>query len=277
MLESNQPVSRRRFIKSLTYGMAASVIPCACADLSSRNLIVEQRTLVLPNWNVNGFRVALLSDLHIHSPSSLQLAQRAAKLAMDAKPNVIVIPGDLMDRSSFADASWLHPFLAKLEEAECPVFATRGNHDVGRSENGVIQEVFKDYSSELLMNQLAEVDGVTIAGIDSASVGRPKPEIIESARAGLPILALVHEPDYADSMPESVSLQVSGHSHGGQVCLPFGIPINTPALAKKYVAGYFESSKIPLYVSRGVGTVGMRFRAFCPPELSLLTLVGRNS
>jgi predicted MPP superfamily phosphohydrolase len=67
------------------------------------------------------------------------------------------------------------------------------------------------------------------------------------------------------------SLVVSGHSHGGQVCLPFGIALYTPYGARKYIAGYYAEARTPLFVSRGVG-VNRGIRYNCPPEVNILTL-----
>jgi predicted MPP superfamily phosphohydrolase len=84
---------------------------------------------------------------------------------------------------------------------------------------------------------------------------------------------MLHEPDYVDDVtPAECSLQVSGHSHGGQMCLPFGRPLSLPRGARKYFGGFYPDAKVPLYVSRGVGTIGVDLRFFCPPEVTVLTL-----
>jgi predicted MPP superfamily phosphohydrolase len=65
---------------------------------------------------------------------------------------------------------------------------------------------------------------------------------------------------------------LSGHSHGGQIRLPFTGPLILPPLGKKYVEGHFKFGEMQLYVNRGIGTVGLPFRLNCPPEITLLTL-----
>jgi uncharacterized protein len=88
----------------------------------------------------------------------------------------------------------------------------------------------------------------------------------------------VHEPDFADHVVRHprfplIDLMLSGHSHGGQVRLPFLGPLILPPMGKKYVEGLFQFGHMQLYVNRGLGTVGLPFRLNCPPELTHITLV----
>jgi predicted MPP superfamily phosphohydrolase len=89
---------------------------------------------------------------------------------------------------------------------------------------------------------------------------------------------MCHEPDYADTLAldprfQRVDLMLSGHSHGGQVRMPFAGPLILPPLGKKYVEGLFHLGHTQLYVNRGIGTVGMPFRLDCPAEITEITLV----
>jgi predicted MPP superfamily phosphohydrolase len=123
-----------------------------------------------------------------------------------------------------------------------------------------------------LRNGSFEVDGVTVAGIDDAIAGRNNPEFLQPGRHSKSLLTLLHEPDVVEDTPDHVSLQISGHSHGGQICLPTGVALHTPKGAKKYISGFYPDAKVPLYVTRGVGTQGLDWRLFCLPEVSLLTI-----
>ena len=88
---------------------------------------------------------------------------------------------------------------------------------------------------------------------------------------------MAHEPDYIDFVRRNprvrnIDLVLSGHTHGGQVRLPYFGPIVLPPLGKKYVHGHFQWDNLQLYVNRGIGTVGMPFRFDCPSEITELTL-----
>lgn len=108
--------------------------------------------------------------------------------------------------------------------------------------------------------------------MDDATFNFQNYEFFPSEKVSKNCLAVLHEPDYVEEMPGHVSLQISGHTHGGQVCLPFGYAMHTPKGGRRYIAGYFPHANVPLYVTRGVGTVGIDYRLFCRPEVTILTL-----
>ena len=86
-------------------------------------------------------------------------------------------------------------------------------------------------------------------------------------------ILLAHEPDYADHVARyPVDLQLSGHSHGGQIRLPFLRPLYLPDMAHKYVWGLYQIRELTLYTNPGLGTVGVPARLNCPPEITLLTM-----
>ena len=116
-----------------------------------------------------------------------------------------------------------------------------------------------------------------VAGLDSFWAGRPSlTDALRDWRPGLPLLLLVHEPDGADKIaPRGIAgLQLSGHTHGGQVCLPGPrpIPLHVPSWGKKYKHGLHRVGALQLYVNRGIGCVGVPLRIGCPPEVTELTL-----
>jgi predicted MPP superfamily phosphohydrolase len=87
-------------------------------------------------------------------------------------------------------------------------------------------------------------------------------------------VTLFHEPDFVERVDPRSSLMIAGHTHGGQVCWPWGSAVHLPKGGRKYQKGFYAHTKVPLYVSRGVGTVGPDYRCFAPPEVSVLTLKG---
>jgi hypothetical protein len=120
-----------------------------------------------------------------------------------------------------------------------------------------------------------------LAGIDDPVWGHPYPELaIPPAIRNVPdepVVLLCHAPDYADQLLKdpigrSISLMLSGHTHGGQVRLPVLGALELPELGKKYVEGLFRLGNTQLYVNRGIGTIGLPFRFNCPPEITLFTL-----
>jgi len=155
------------------------------------------------------------------------------------------------------------------------VLACLGNHDHWTDADAVAGAL-SDAGLTMLRNAAREVaDGLWVAAVDDvweqqADLGKA----LEGAPAGAIIVLLAHEPDYADEVAADgrVSLQLSGHSHGGQVRLPFiGAPF-LPYLGRKYPAGLYRVGGMWLYVNRGVGLISPAVRFNCRPEVTLLTL-----
>lgn len=119
-----------------------------------------------------------------------------------------------------------------------------------------------------------------LAGLDDVMLGKPD---IEKALNRIPedlfTLLMVHEPDVADDYQRyPIDLQLSGHSHGGQVQLPFYGYMVTPPYAEKYVEGHYRLEQgLDLYVSRGIGTTRLPYRFLCQPEISLFLLKSNDS
>ncbi len=253
------------------YGFAAALIPAAIADISADRLVIERHELKLPNWDANGFKVAVVSDLHANTQSMADRSARAIEMALVEKPDVLVMPGDFLNNSDEKSLALLREALAPLAYASCPVISTMGNHDYWARRPHKIVDILEK-RTQLLRNEVQEVSGVTIAGIDDALANRHDVGFLKPNRHSKSLLALLHEPDFVKDVPDHLSLQISGHSHGGQICLPTGTALHTPYGAKKYIAGFYEDAKVPLYVTRGVGTTGSDWRLFCLPEVSILTL-----
>jgi predicted MPP superfamily phosphohydrolase len=120
-----------------------------------------------------------------------------------------------------------------------------------------------------------------LAGLDDPVLGQPDPDrAIPPSIRNLPhepVILMCHAPDYADDLMKratggSVAWMLSGHTHGGQVRLPFVGAMQLPPLGRKYVEGWFRFGSMQLYVNRGLGAVGVPFRFDCPPEITLFTL-----
>lgn len=237
----------------------------------SHDLRVESQTIRLPKWKADGLKVGLISDFHCNRPHQAARAVAAINLLRAQKPDVIVVPGDFLNYDDDVAIDGLRTALAALESTGIPVFATLGNHDYCvRYPNKIIHEFAKS-SVRLLRNETVDFHGVTILGIDDAIMHQDKHDTLGNSDAES-ILALFHEPDAVDRVDRRVGLVVSGHSHGGEICLPGRIPLYAPKFGRKYIGGYYAGAPVPLYVTRGVGALHVRI--FCPPEVSVLTLKG---
>ncbi|HKA15038.1 MAG TPA: metallophosphoesterase [Myxococcota bacterium] len=225
---------------------------------------------------LDGFRIVQISDIHIGPllgrSFAAQLAQRVNALA----PDLIAVTGDLVDGSAERLAEEVAPF-AELR-ARHGVFFVTGNHD-HYSGAGPWVETVRGLGMRVLRNERIEVGApgasFDLAGVDDhhahfAGDGR---EDLSRALAGRDperaAVLLAHDPaTFARARSEAIDLQLSGHTHGGQIW-PFAWFVR---LATPYVAGRYCDGRAQLYVSRGTGFWGPPMRLFAPAEITEITL-----
>jgi uncharacterized protein len=246
------------------------------ALIESKRLVVSRKTLRLKGWpkRLSDFRIALLADFHIRDQYSVQLALRAVQAAVDDKPDMIVFAGDLVGYWKEATAELLDEVLSPLWNSAIPAVGVPGNHEYWRGGPEYLEVIFDRYNIVLLRNRSILMGGIQWVGIDSLNAGRADPCMALRQVGPEPLVAIWHEPDAVDALPQGCDLMLSGHSHGGQFVLPGGFVPMTSRNGKRYLAGFYPDAPTPLFVTRGVGTTGPPSRFLCPPELVILTLRG---
>lgn len=267
-------LSRRNLLKWGAAGALAGVTGVGVGRYGANQLQVTRTTIALPKWDASGFRIGVIGDVHVGGIWGLTRAQHAVQMLFAEKPDVIVFVGDFASAAyGFANAlKHIKTLLEPMGDASCPCYAILGNHDYMVPRPRLVAEQIKKSPVKLLRNEVVNVHGVSLVGLDDALYNHHDVSVIDPHNQSKSTVVLLHEPDFVDVMPPSVSLQISGHTHGGQVCLPGGVKMYTPAGGKKYVYGYYDQTAAPLFVTRGVGTTGMDIRLFCPPEVNVLTL-----
>jgi predicted MPP superfamily phosphohydrolase len=246
---------------------------------------VVRQEIALQRWpqRMDGFTVALLSDFHYDPYFSVHPLRAAIGMVNELRPDLIVLTGDFVSIPWFGNsaegAAAAEPCAQLLRQMRAAhgLWAVIGNHDADTDPNRVTGALL-DNGIHVLRNQSVpiEKDGSRfwLAGIDDV-LGRTAD--ISATLHGIPSEAatvlLAHEPDYADHVASyPVDLQLSGHSHGGQVRIPLLPPLVLPRLGRKYVSGSYQIRALTLYTNRGLGTVEIPVRLNCPPEVTLLTL-----
>ncbi|MFZ4506857.1 MAG: metallophosphoesterase [Fimbriimonas sp.] len=264
-------LSRRRLLGS---AMAASVGLTGGFSLlrDDDRLILERAKLKLSNWTAGKVKIAFLTDPHVNMRDERDRALRAIEMADAEKPDLILLGGDYLNNNSGVSLSCLKEFLLRLSDCQAPCYGVMGNHDYWMSDTETLMKMFQASKVRLLINEVVDFQGFQVYGLDDGLSGYPTYQ--DPLLAQKNTLCLLHEPDFADLVPSSVSLTISGHSHGGQITFA-GIR-HTPVGAKKYIAGSYATKGSPLYVSRGVGTTGPRLRLFCPPEVTIFELEGAS-
>jgi predicted MPP superfamily phosphohydrolase len=226
---------------------------------------------------LEGLRIVALTDFHLEPFTQIGFLRRAVEESNALQPDVVVLLGDYVD-ATVAAIEALAPLLGTLN-ARVEVLAVLGNHD-HRKGAGRVAEWLKRAGITVLHNRGVTLpfDGAELhfAGTDSMSGVFDLGAALSGARLGRPTVLLAHEPDVADFVARDgrVALQLSGHSHGGQVRLPGLEWVALPVGARKYPFGSYRVGNLFLHTSRGLGTTGLPIRFGSPPELTEVILTG---
>lgn len=230
---------------------------------------------------LEGLRIALLTDMHGGGANPLTLVRWAVRLAMREQPHLIALTGDFA-----ADhVETFRPVLQALCGLKAPlgVFAVPGNHDhtigIARWHRDIAEHpTIQDLTNTAVVCTHRGVR-ICIAGVDDFYVGRPDLKLPDPGERDLTIL-LAHGPDQAERLrrtADAVDLVLSGHTHGGQVKVPgVGAPYNSAEHEELYLEGLRRRPWTQVYTSRGIGTVHLPFRFFSRPEVAVLRLTGRQ-
>jgi uncharacterized protein len=276
--------TRRQFF----YGIAAA----GAAALAGDSILIEPNRpklvrldFALRRWpeRMNGFTIALLSDFHYDPVFSRHPLLAAIPMVNNLRPDLIVLTGDFVSVPLTGDetrgALPAEPCAQFLRQLNAPfgLWAVLGNHDVNTDPQFVTRAI-EGVGIRMLANQSVpiELDGgrFWLSGVNDVLSGTADLRAtLRSVPSNEPAILLAHEPDFADEAKRyPFDLQLSGHSHGGQVRIPFLGPLYLPELAKKYVLGTYQVGLLPLYTNAGLGTVDAAVRFNCPPEVTFITL-----
>lgn len=282
---SKTGLSRRDFLKIAGISTAATVFIGGGGIVYGRFVEsswvqVKKVALRLPRLQpaFDGFRLAHISDIHMDGKGMTRdYLRTVCGLISDQKVDYVAITGDFVTRHAEDFVEDLNVELTSLA-ARLPVVAVLGNHDHWTNA-GLVREMLKFSGVVNVSNGVLtlERDGdlLHLCGVDDVW---EKQHRIDRVLAKLPAegaaILLAHEPDYAAESAKfgRFDLQLSGHSHGGQVVIPaFGPPL-LPSLGQVYPAGQYQVGEMIQYTNRGIGTIEPRVRINCRPEVTIFTL-----
>lgn len=281
---ARRQITRRRFLAA--GAVTAATLSLYSGELERHALTVVRQTVHIANLpgSFHGFTIAQLSDIHYRDFDEPYFVEHAVRQLNLLKPDMVALTGDFItsqrvpgNARGAANAD-IDACAAILSGISCPLrFSSLGNHDTGDVPGAL--EGLRRHGLHPLYNHFVPLDvrgdRIWIAGLADAYFDVPNlSAAIPKRKAGEPIILLGHEPDFVDTVAryDPVDLMLAGHTHGGQVRLPFVPPMFLPAMGVKYIHGLFRTGKTQLYVNRGLGTMHLPFRLNCPPELTILTL-----
>ena len=282
------PITRRKFIRLAATAVGAAIAADSLLIEPNRPRIVR-RDIALRRWpaRLEGFTIALLSDFHYDPYFSQHPLHAAIGMVNGLRPDLIVLAGDFVTLPEFHDtkereisaATAAEPCarLARQMQAPQGLWSVLGNHDVLTDPYRVTSALLSQGIQVLANESTAiETNGARfwLGGVKDVLASMPDLDsTLRRVPADEATILLVHEPDYADYVARrAVDLQLSGHSHGGQVRIPLLGPVYLPELGRKYVWGLYQVAGLTLYTNPGLGTLGVPVRWNCPPEITFLTL-----
>ena len=280
-------VPRRTFLAQATSGSALLIGASSSVygSLIGRHdyAIVDVPTR-LPGLSrrLDGYTIVQLSDVHLGTFVGEPEVRAAEDLVRRARPELLILTGDLIDHDPrYADL--LGRFVRRLGAyARDGVVAIPGNHDYYTGIEPV-RAAITGAGAAMLVNQGRVIGdagaGFALLGVDDlfgprSNDSSPGPDLdraIASVPADLPRVLLCHNPQFFPRAAGKVALQLSGHTHGGQV--NFGLPMARIVLGHPFIAGAYQLGGTSLYVNRGFGTAGPPARIGAPPEVSRIILI----
>ncbi|MGL4512738.1 MAG: metallophosphoesterase [Lacipirellulaceae bacterium] len=273
---ATRPVETTRIDLAAPAGAVLTLGPVmsAAARLPRNELLrlhVEHRQLAFERLpaELDGLKVAHLTDLHMSGRLAIDYFHAVVRATNEWRPDLVCVTGDIVERLECCD--WVAPTLGALR-ARLGSYFILGNHDEKADAQAVRAALLAagliDVGAEPAIVRGAGGSRLAIAGDERPWFRSPNID----ATSGFTIL-LAHTPDrFASAARLGVDLVLSGHNHGGQVCLPwFGAILCPSRHGVRYVDGTFQRGRTVMHVGRGTGSL-FPLRYNCPPELGLFTL-----
>ena len=249
--------------------------------------------LIEPNWidihkvqlrlpdlasEFNGYRIVQISDLHTDKLMRERRLRGIFRLVNRQKPDLIAMTGDFVTEYQQRFIPNFQNSL-KVLKAKDKTVAVLGNHDYLANPQGIRKALLANNIVDLSNSVYTIKRGnaiFNIAGVDDVLMGKPRLDLVlqQLPSEGAAII-LAHEPDFADTSATTgkFDLQLSGHSHAGQVRLPFLKPPALPTLGRKYYEGLNRIGDMNIYTNRGIGMTGLHIRFGSRPEITVFDLV----
>ena len=266
--------TRRKFIK-FCFDVTFVIFVVACFLKGLFNALtppkIRQVDIKIKNLQ-NDLKIAMITDVHI---GEFLQKEFMAKLVSDinlAKPDIVVIVGDLVDVS----AQFIGDFLDPLRDLKSTygTYYVPGNHEYYHGIDGILEKI-SSLGIEILGNKNKKIASINLAGVYDLAGIRFKhlepnlDEALTGRDPSLPTILLSHQPKFIKSMQQDVDLVLCGHTHAGQI-FPFGLLV---LLDQGFLHGLYKiNDKMQAYVSSGAGFWGPPVRIFAPSEIAILNL-----
>lgn len=261
----------------------------ATTGLETKEIGIKDQNIV---QSYNGLKIVHFSDLHYLRIVTDERMEDLVKEINSINPDIIVFTGDLLDKDyklSDKSKSKLITYLSNMT-AKYGKYAVIGNNDY-KKKLSVFEDIYSQSDFKLLNNSYDIIynennDKIFVGGLNTISYGQedlvPLENFLnseENKNISYKII-LVHEPDYADKIIKeipSTNLILAGHSHNGQINIPFLKNFFLPSYSKKYYNNHYEINNTHLYISSGIGVSRYNFRLFNKPSINFYRLSRKDN
>lgn len=268
-------ITRRRFLGFLSGALGALIF--GYGFFEKDKFKIERINFKTKKWKGEKIKIVFLSDLHRGPFTTHSFLKEISKKVSELNPDILIFGGDYIYASKNYIKSALEPF--KILKPKLGKWGVLGNHDnfLGRKE--VIKtleenEIFllNNESIKLLFNE----GNFYLFGVDDFKTGKADlRKALKYLKDDSFAIGISHNPVFwkFEKIEKKVDLLLSGHTHGGQIDLPFLGPVFLlPGHGREFYRGFYKINGIKLYVSRGIGTIHLPLRLFCPPEITLIDI-----
>ena len=293
-MNNNKKYSRRDFLKLMKIisiqAAAVGLLGYGYSTEVEMNWIeITNLTLKLRRLDpaLTGLRLVQISDFHLGQWINKERLDRVFKMALEQAPDYLLLTGDYLEYRPYGRPNEWATYEENLKlisssfaqlSAFCPTIGILGNHD-HKIYGGWVEQSLSEAGITVLRNSVMTIrrgnSQLHLAGLDDVSQKMDRLDVLmKSLPTDGAAILLAHEPDFADiaAATQRFDLQVSGHSHGGQIVLPILGPPLLPELGRKYSRGLYNNNNMLLYTNRGVGVTTVNARFNCRPEITVFTL-----
>lgn len=235
--------------------------------------LIEPHLLVVKHYKLKsetlqGLRIVFASDFHIGKYSKSRL-KRIVKLINKQNANLVLLGGDFIKGHDGAGSLGIEEQALELAKIKAPVISVLGNHD-GWYDKELVRDTLKEHGIRVLENSSVTEQGVCVAGVEDLQTAFPDiPKALKDTTS--PRILLSHTPDIYYDVEEKVDLILAGHTHGGQICIPFfGAPVVPSKYGSKFAERIINDGKNLMIITKGLGTSILPVRINSVPEIVVI-------
>ena len=268
----------------LTFLVSLAILGWYCLLSEPNNIQVEKINIEIENLPemFDGTKIVHLTDFHSYGFNKRE--KKVLEMVDQLDPDFVFITGDFVDRKT-EDIDSVQKFWKELgNQYQGKIFGVLGNHEYGNknADSDSLEELLEKSGIVILDNEnqkiFQEDEYIYLVGVDDPDTGNDDlKEAATDTEKDIPKILLAHSPDIINDLnslkEEKIDLILAGHTHGGQIGIPFVRPFWVPTKNRgKYASGLFIFDSVHLYVNRGVGLSVLPIRFNCPPEITVIEL-----